>query len=373
MQNTKYLFWIFFLFACGTDTKPEFIDWYEQNSTPQSGIAKEHQVSFYSSPLKIDTIYRSMQGPYEIKKVNIDTKSDELIWITSYRSKVEKVEPGTNPLSDQFMCHNNLNYSAQEEIPWKIKTSGADSRIFTLSEGQTELIFPEGFGIPVPADLSLEMVSQVLNHKEKNIDINSRHHVTFSYIKDSELNSPLKPLYQQSVFVTKQIAGPAGDYGLPKLCREHHLDSLKIKGKTPKHDCSVDISREDYNPYRDKQGRKYTGHWTLPYGKEELTTDVTQMLDLKEDSRIHMIGLHLHPFAEGLELWDKTTDSLLYAGAIKSKADGFGFDSISYYSSREGIPVYQDHRYELKSIYNCTDSSEKHTAMAVMYLYLADR
>jgi len=74
-----------------------------------------------------------------------------------------------------------------------------------------------------------------------------------------------------------------------------------------------------------------------------------------------------------LELWDKTIDSLLYAGEIKSKVDGFGFDSISYYSSKEGIPVYQDHRYELKSTYNCTDSTEKHTAMAVMYLYLADQ
>lgn len=111
----------------------------------------------------------------------------------------------------------------------------------------------------------------------------------------------------------------------------------------------------------------------MPYGKEQLTTDVTQMLDLNEDSRIHMIGLHLHPFAEGLELWDKTTDSLLYAAVLKNKADGFGFDSISYYSSKKGIPVYQDHRYELKSTYNCTDSIEKHTAMAVMYLYLADR
>lgn len=255
MRTAKYLFWIIpFFIACSADKKPEFIDWYneQKSTTPQNAKIEEYQASLFSSPLKIDTIYRSMQGPYEIKKVKIDSKSDELIWITSYKSKVENIDSNVKILPNKFMCHNNLNYSTIEDVPWKIKTSGSNSRIFTLSEGQTQLKFPEGFGIPVLANLSFDMVSQVLNHKEKNIDIDSRHHVTFKYIKNSDLDSPLKPLYQQSVFITKQISGPPGEYGLPQLCKEHHLDSIRIKGKAPKHDCSVDFSGEDFNPYQDK-------------------------------------------------------------------------------------------------------------------------
>jgi len=379
MFRFKYhLLWgVLWILACNPGSKPEFSDWYQsyQDSFSNGAEAKIHQAVFYSSPLPIDTIYRSMQGPFEIKRLSIDSE-EELIWIVGYESKLQKlggdVEQMVEPLQDKYMCHNNLNYASKEKIPWKVKTSGNNSRIFTLSEGQTELVFPEGFGIPVPSGQTFEMVSQVLNHREKNIDIQSRHRVTFSYMKDSELKNPLKPLYQQSVFVTKQIAGPAGAYGLPRLCVEHHLDSNQIKGKSPKHDCSIDIKTEDYDPYRDAEGRIYTGHWKLPYGKEVLTTDVTKMLDLNEDSRIHMIGVHLHPFAKGLELWDKSSNRLLFAPDLSDKPNHLGFKEISYYRNKKGIAVYKDHRYELKSIYNCSDSAEEHTAMAVMYLYLAD-
>ncbi|MBD98419.1 MAG: hypothetical protein CMO34_01135 [Verrucomicrobia bacterium] len=251
-------------------------------------------------------------------------------------------------------------------------TIGANSRIFTLSEGQTILNFPEGFGLPLQSNQRLNMVSQVLNHKEKDINVKSRHHVRLSYFKDSELKEPLHALYQQSVFVTKQISGPAGSYGLPQLCLDHHLDSHQIKGEQAQHDCSVDIQLEDYDPYKDEYGRRYTGHWRLPFGNERLNTDVTKMLNLEKDSRIHMISVHLHPFAKAFSLWDTTADSMLYAAEIFPKEDGFGFDSIGVYKSTTGIPVYKDHRYVLVSEYDCSDSTFSHTAMAVMYLFLSE-
>jgi len=363
-----------FLMACQTNDLPEFNDWYaeQQKSThTEMKLAKIYTAEFYSSPLLIDTIYRSMLGPYEIKPIQLDAQDESLLWIVSYESMVEAVDQKT-PLKAAFMCHNNLNYDQKEKSPWQIKTSGANSRIFTLSEGQTSLDFPKGFGLPMQANQGLKMVSQVLNHKEKDIHIESRHHVRFKYLKDSELKSPLKALYQQSIFVTKQISGPAGSYGLPHLCVDHHLDSNQIKGAQPQHDCSINFSRKNYDPYNDKHGRRYTGHWKLPYGEERLKTDVTQMLDLDRNSRIHMIGVHLHPYAKALSLWDVTTDSLLYAANILTKADGFGFDSVGYYKDSIGIPVYKDHHYELVSEYECKDSTEAHTAMAVMYLYLSE-
>lgn len=371
----RYLFGLIILLAsCQHPEPPEFTDWYANHSN-KSTVAGEkpnsYKANFYSGPLLIDTIYRSMQGPYEIKKLQLAEEKDDLLWIIGYQSEVFYADRDKK-LGAEYMCHNNLNYSNKASFPWKIKTSGANSRIFTLSEGQTRLEFPEGFGIPIPGNQGLDMVSQVLNHHQNEIHLESRHHVQFDYLKDSELNSPMKALYQQSIFVTKQIAGPAGSYGLSELCIDHHLDSNALKGNAPAHDCSIDISSKHYDPYRDSHGRIYTGHWRLPIGRDTLTTDVTRMLDLQEDSRIHMIGVHLHPYGQSLSLWDKSNDSLLYSAELKPKSDGFGFDTIGYYKSTEGIPVYLDHQYELVSVYNCTDSVEEHTAMAVMYLYLSE-
>jgi hypothetical protein len=366
------------LYSC-QQKKPDFRSWYQQQTLDKTkslstSQAQPHTKAFYSSTLTIDTLYRSMQGPFEIKEIALPGKKEELVWIVAYQSEVTGAE-NNRVLDEKYMCHNNLNYARLEESPWAIKTSGKNSRIFTLSQGQTQFSFPEGYGIPIMAGQSLEMISQVLNHEEPELQLPVKHRASLQYIPESELSKPLKPLYQQSVFITKQIAGPAGKYGLPQSCamHEHELDSSSLKGEQPKHDCSTEFQREDYDPYRDAYGRRYTGHWTLPFGREVLSTDVDYMLDLRKGTRIHAIGVHLHPYAEGLELWDLSIDSLLYSAEVEQAKEGMGFRSISYYSSKEGIPLYASHHYQLKSIYNCPDSSGQHTAMAVMYLYLADQ
>lgn len=358
------------LFSCQKNEKKEFTDWYKVPTNIKSeGI--ESSKLFYSSDLIIDTIYRSMQGPYDVKNISLSVEDEDLLWIVGYRTRIIDSQ-NNKPSYDGYMCHNNLNYANEEEIPWRIKTTGKNSRIFTLSEGQTYLELPEGFGIPVLNGQKLEMVSQVLNHNLPDLNIEVKHQSEIQYIKGSQ-SLGLKPLYQKSTFVTKQLNGPAGVYGLPLPCIAHHLDSAHIDGKKPNHNCEIDFSTSKYDPYSDKYGRKYTSHWAIPIGEEILKTDVTRMMELDEDTKIHMIGVHLHPFGKKLELWDKTKNELLYESSLKPLDSLIGFKSIAYYKSVEGIPVYKDHSYELISTYNCSDTSETHTAMAVMYLYMEDR
>lgn len=367
------LVFVFFLglLSCRDKVKPDFEDWLNSQTIGKTeGESPIYQKNYYSSTLSIDTIYRSMQGPYEIKLIDLMEPGEEILWIRGYRSSLISSE-NQQAVSNAFMCHNNLNYHGENQIPWQIKTTGANSRIFTLSEGQVDLKFPEGFGIPVPNGQRFEMVSQVLNHNFPDTNLNIQHKVSLDYSKGSE-SSGLKALYQQSVFITRQIAGPAGEYGLPKLCISHHLDSITLAGKEPNHNCEIDFSESKYNPYEDQMGRKFTGHWKLPYGEEVLKTNVSRMLDLSEDTKIHAIGVHLHPFGKKLELWDKTKHELLYVSKVQELDSLLGFKHIEYYTSAEGIPLYKDHQYELISTYNCTDSTEEHTAMAVMYLYLAE-
>jgi len=365
---------ILILLGCNYE-KENFSNWFTSNYYYPTKITPEtkskHYFTFNSNSLKIDSIYRSMQGPYNIATTNIENDPNELIWITGYsciltNNKMDSLLPY------DFMCHNNLNILNKTEIPWSVKTKGTDIRLFTLSQGQTKIKLPNGFGIPMPANHPIQIMSQVLNHNILNPDYSIKHKVKLEYVKQSEIKNPLKPLYTQTLFITKQTSGPAGEYGLPLSCIEHNkIDSNNSSYKYA-HNCEINYEGENYNPYKDEYGRVFTGHWNIDHKIEEVSTNVTQMLNLTSDSKIHFISVHLHPFATSLVLRDITLDSTLFKAKAYNYQNKIGLKSIDYYSSKEGINLYSNHQYHLISSYNCLDTNNIHTAMATMVLYLSD-
>lgn len=353
-----------------------FGEWYGQNASESVWADSPDFVPHSTTPLQetieseflnIDRIFRSMQGPYEVKPMQLNGGKSELIWITGYDTKI--VDENNAPLSDGLMCHNNLNIVDKAESPWRIKTHGTNIRLFTLTEGQTAIKLPEGFGVPLVSDVELEVVSQVLNHNDPNLNVKAKHVTNITYVRDEHLKTPLIPLYQQSVFVTKQTSGPVGVQGSNLMCNAYEIDSSGVEGNQPNnHDNSTDVP---YNPYIDAQGRQYTGHWSIPKGEEVLGTVVTKMLNLEFDTHIHYIGAHLHPFATSLSLVDLTTGDTLHTIYASNHPDKVGLRNIESYSSAEGIPVYASHEYAAISSYNCNDDGE-HTAMATLFMYLRD-
>ncbi|MEX2596378.1 MAG: hypothetical protein WEC59_05545 [Salibacteraceae bacterium] len=326
----------------------------------------EHHMTIVSPPMKIDRIYRSMQGPFEYNEFNIPT-DDDLIWLVGYKGSLIGQE---GSVSESFMCHNNLDILNKDKNPWRIKTLGSSTRIFTLTQGQCEIHLPEGFGIPLPANARFQMLSQVLNHNEASIEMDVQHKIDIIYKEQSEISEPMVPLYQQAVFVTKQLSGPSGAYGTPT--NETYPTIEKPGMAQCVTNCEIDYSGE-YNPYQDKFGRTYSGHWNIPVKEEVIHTNVTQMMNLEYDTKIHFISLHVHPFATSLELLDKTTGMTLYKGFSENFENVIGLSKIDYFRSKEGLAVYKDHEYELISTYSCTDTLSQHTAMATMFLYLRDR
>ena len=62
------------------------------------------------------------------------------------------------------MCHSNVDLDMarhRQIFGWQKFPS---RRLFTLSEGQTEVKLPDGFGIPLRSDEPLSVTAQVLNH-----------------------------------------------------------------------------------------------------------------------------------------------------------------------------------------------------------------
>ena len=322
---------------------------------------------FLSQPYKINKIYKSMEGPSGSQQIRLlDTQPPELVWITKYSVEVVG-EDGRSPVSQEFMCHNNLDFNPSlhgKTFGWsKITTS----RLFTLSQGQFTIEFPKGFGIPVLSDESFFLITQVLNHNIKDIDINVRHKVSVDFIRELDLKpgEEIKPLFPASGFVMALMEGKDGFFGLNGEPNEIQKHANCLPGEHAPNGTITGV-------YKDNLGRVFSGHWVVKPGREERRTLVTKWLRIPYDTTVHFIAVHVHPFCESLELRDLNTGKTVFKSYARRPDKGVGLANVDYFSSQEGIPLYKDHEYEMISVYD-NDSGVNQDSMATFFLYLLDK
>ncbi len=320
-------------------------------------------VDVLSTTYDIDRIYKSMTGPWSRQDICYsETGKPELVWITG--AHVEMLDgEGREKMPDLFMCHANLDLDFDKHGKLFTCHTSHDGRLFTLSQGQLEVKFPPGFGIPVLSNESLNLITQVLNLNFKDQAFKVRHHVTIDMVRDRDLTEPMKPLYQGGVYGLKALSDRELAYDAAEglMLGDERCSSCCLPGKK-----AVE-SAEGV----DKFGRRFTGHWVVKPGREVNHTRVTTMFDLKADTTIHYIAVHMHPFAESLELRDMTTDETLFKSDVRNYDGQIGLAHVDHLSSPEGIVVHADHEYEIVSTYNNT-SDQDQDSMAVMYVYLLD-
>ncbi len=321
--------------------------------TPQS-------YEFLSPVYKVDRLYKSMTGPQSSTAFSILEKdTPELLWITGYRSVMVGAD-GITPMPQEFMCHSNLDLDIQEHrriFQWN-KT--AAHRMFTLSQGQFEIKFPDGFGVPIYSNEIFTLTTQVLNLNFEDQEYQVRHKVMINYLFDHELEREMKPLFMKAANGLVLVNGENGYYNVDVPDKSLHGEGCLIG-----HSASGKVRT-------DKYGREFAGHWVLKPGRQSNKTLVTNWMNLPFDTTLHYIAVHLHPFAEFLELRDLTANKSVFKSTVTGFKNSIGIDHVDYYSSESGIPLYKDHEYELLSVYNNTTSSDK-DVMAVMYLYVLDK
>lgn len=307
----------------------------------------------------VDQIYRSMTGPSSQQVVYLgDPEHPELVWVVGYDATMVAAD-GETTLPQEFMCHSNLDVDPRHHAQAFNAAKAISGRLFTLSQGQLDIDLPAGFGIPVMSSEPLVLSTQVLNLNHEDADLDVRHRVRVRYIRDADLKKPLKPLF------------PSAAYGLEVLGDEPAHFGRMEAGEEAGEGCLPGENAAAHS-YRDPLGRIFTGHWVVKPGREVNRTLVTEVLDLPFDTTVHYIAVHLHPFAESLELRDLTTGETVFESEVRPADEGIGIDHVDYFSSPEGVMLYQDHEYELVSVYDNT-SGEDQDSMAVMYMYLLDR
>ena len=315
-----------------------------------------------SDPFEIDRIYKSMLGPFTTRTVGLtESEEVELLWITGYEMDVVG-EDGTTPESMEFECHTNLAWPRRKP---PLGLNRPVARAFTLTQGQTDLRLPSGFGMPLLSNEKLTFNSQVLNLSRPDADLTVRHRTRIHYVRDVDLKEPMKPL----VSVVAQAMVTLEDE--PQLfdVEDSHSDAA-LEGAS----CHVgDYAGQSKNGiFTDDHGRRFTPHWVVPPGRHEYRTRVTQNMRIPYDTTIHFIGVHVHPHSESLELRDLSTGKTLFKSLQSNHDDRLGLKWADYFSSAQGIPVYKNHEYELISVYN-NDTGEDSDAMAGMFIYYRNR
>jgi hypothetical protein len=319
-----------------------------------------HERILLSDVYDVDKLYKSMQGPYSSQKVSLEESLfPELLWIVGYEARMVGAD-GSTPLSQEFMCHSNLDLDMEHHGKLFGWTKTAAARLFTLSQGQFEIDFPAGFGIPVLSTEKLGLTTQVLNHNRPDERFQVRHHITIRYVRDRELKEPLQPLFPSAAAGLVSLDGDRGFFAVEVPKEEVHGP-----GCLPGEKASARV-------IEDPQGRKFAGHWVVKPGREVNRTNVTRWINLPFDTTLHYIAVHLHPFAESLELRDLTTGETLFKSHARPPDAGIGLAHVDYFSSSEGISLYTAHEYEIVSVYDNTSGVDQ-DSMAVMYFYLLDQ
>ena len=301
-----------------------------------------------------------MKGPKAEDVVGLGEvgRGNELLWITAQYTEIVAGGPVTTT-SPEFMCHSNLGFR-QGKRHEEIFGSQPGIRLFTLSQGQMEVRFPEGFGVPVMSRQPLMLQSQVLNLNEQPEKLAVRHRITVEFVRQSDLETAMKPLRVLSAQGMVAMNEHERHYGLAEASSEQHGPG-----------CSVgELAGE--RVFKDSAGRRFIAHWVVKPGRQENRTLVTHWMKVPFDTTIHFIAVHLHPFAESASLTDLTSNKLVFRSEARGPEGRIGLTSVESYASKEGLPIYRGHDYELKSVYQNT-SDEDQDSMALMFLYVLDK
>lgn len=315
---------------------------------------KRCELELLTPVIHVDSIYHSMTGPTASYPCKLEEGKPHLLWFTDYSIEVTD-KTGTEIMSKDFMCHNNLNFKIGEylqHLGLSERRGSINERYMTLTQGQDSVKFPEGFGVPLFSDNNIRVSAQVLNHNIFPVSLDVRHRIKFGYVRNEDIKKPLIPLYKHTLYIMVPVK--RGSMLSEESCVQ---------------ECApVDVKNIKTMP----DGTSYASHWIVKKGRDTIKADITPLVDLKENTTMHLANVHLHSYCESLVLRDVTTGTDVYTSYVKNYPDRTGMDKIDYYSSVEGTMLYKDHKYELVCITNNT-SGKTQDMMAVMIIYTRDK
>ncbi|MDQ2868494.1 MAG: hypothetical protein M3R59_08830 [Verrucomicrobiota bacterium] len=332
--------------------------------------AKEHSrvnvQTLVSDPYHLDKIYRSMEGPMSVaSSVHLPASTCPVQWITGLESEVVDAAD-QKPISQEFFCHSNLTFAEHGRTPAQYNQrfhgkTHFDWRLFTLVPGRLAIELPPGFGIPLPADASLDYLTMSLNLNVKDAVTNVRMRTKVHTISADQPGAPTKALFRRALYVTRPASEAVA------------MSSANMDGQHVGAGCA-DFCQRDLQQVSNNvaPADNQTNHWTVPPGRHVYTTEITPQLNLPFDTTVHYATIHVHPYAKMMELRDLTTGQVIFRLNCRDWPDRVGVAYVDEFKSIDGVPISRGHRYSLTAEYDNTSGAPT-DAMAILYLYLLEK
>jgi cyclophilin family peptidyl-prolyl cis-trans isomerase len=273
-----------------------------------------------------------------------------LFWFKGLKLEVLD-EHGRVMPSGEFICHTNLDFSARahnQEFPngepW------TNDRLMTITQGQTTIIFPEGFGVPFSGDEHFRITFQAANRTSSEHRI-LKHRATFYFIKDSDLVHPITALYERVPYVTVIVDGNSAkaQEEEKKLHPGCALPSYAVNA--PNNVTGGMIT--------DALGRVTSGHWVVPPGVHSYSSMINEVDPNFSDSerKLRFAWAHVHPCCT--EVFVNRCDGenkqkILSVTAKTDTNNGLELADIELLKSKDGILFPKGGHYEVVGAYNNT-------------------
>jgi cyclophilin family peptidyl-prolyl cis-trans isomerase len=372
--------------------------------TAAVGEGKLSSVQIEVGPFDIHRKYRSMEGPYTSEEVRLaDLFAAKKVDVPE--SKIEYVEGGNNPSmaatvtaggglprshekpalywvkgiklvvldengkslpTAEFICHLNVDVDPRSKVFDSAESTG-NTRLFTLTQGQTEFHFPEGYAVPASSNEKWVFTFQAANRTTSE-HRRIKHLCTVDFIKDSDLNKPMTALNWYAPYIAVLIS----DKEAKKLNEHHGPNCLATSTGTHAPNMVPGSSLHD------SQHRVLNGHWAIPPGEHSYTAPITDERDLgfnSKDRIVHAVWTHIHPLCSQttLSICDGAkTQPVFTVNSKTSTEKGLELTHIDNLVSEKGIVLPAGKHYQLSATYKNT-TGKTQDSMVVTGIFFEDK
>ena len=291
-----------------------------------------------------------------------------LLWLKGIKLEVLDENNQVLPTAE-FVCHANIDLNPSFRNT--VLTMGErpmTSRLATITQGQTEITFPPGYGVPAVSDEPWNIILQAANRttdKHRRIKLKC----TFYFIKDSDLAYPITALAWYAPFAYVVI-----DKNSPELAITEKANCPSCFGLAD----GVNAPNNTSNgTFTDKNGRRMSGHWIVPPGIHTYRTAISEEIEPGFASKpriVHAFWSHVHPLCTDFSLYKCDGNSREKMLSSRTKTDtshGLEIQGISYWSSIKGVLLPANTNYELEITYDNTTQKPLDT-MASMGIFFED-
>jgi cyclophilin family peptidyl-prolyl cis-trans isomerase len=290
----------------------------------------------------------------------------QLYWLKGVR--IDLLDENNRLLpTAEFFCHLNIDVDTgfrNREFPEGERCMSA--RLFTLTQGQTEILFPKGYGVPVASDEKLRCIFQAANRTtDEHRRIKQR--LTLYLIPDKQLLEPITALNWYTPFMAVVVDKNSED-ALAKEAIDCSLCLPTSKGVTAPNAVNDAVENDSF-------GRKVSGHWVIPPGKTSWTGTIRDYKFQDKPRIAHLIWSHVHPLCTEFSLVNLDANGQannLYTATCRSRTSpGVQLEHIDLFSSSQGIRLAANRPYELEIKYD-NPTKAGLDSMATMGIFCED-